>query len=55
LHFKRIRRQHTVKYQAVGKKNGSCADYQTTKTMPSNNVQLKPILVVDPNGVKSCR
>jgi hypothetical protein len=62
LHFKRIGRQQspgvmTVKYQAVGKKNGSCADYQVTETMPfpPNNVQLKPILVVDPNGVKSCR
>lgn len=47
----------TVKYEAVAKKNGSCAEYQITDTMPfpPNKVQLRPILVVDPNGVKACR
>jgi len=62
LHFQRIAQQRspgviTLKYQAVAKKNGSCAHYQITDTMPfpPNNVQLKPILVVDPNGLKSCR
>lgn len=62
LHFKRISQKQstgvmTVKYEAVARKNGSCAEYQITNTMPfpPNNVQLKPILVVDPNGVKACR
>jgi hypothetical protein len=62
LRFKRIAQERspgviTLKYQAVAKKNGSCAHYQITDTMifPPNNVQLKPILVVDPNGVNSCR
>jgi len=62
LHFKRISEKRspgvvTLKYQAVAKKNGSCADYQITDTMtfPPPNPQMPPILVVDPNGVKACR
>ena len=62
LHFKRVSEKRGVgiltrQYEAVAKKNGSCAEYQITDTMPvqPNNVQLKPILVVDPGGVKACR
>jgi len=62
LHFKRVSEKRspgviTLKYEAVAKKNGSCADYQITDTMtfPPPNPQMPPILVVDPNGVKACR
>jgi len=39
------------------KRNGSCSEYQITDTMPLPpvNVQIRPILVVDPDGVKACR
>jgi len=62
LHFKRISQKQspgvmTLKYEAVAKKNGSCAAYEITDTMPfpPANPQMKPILLVDPNGVKACR
>lgn len=62
LHFKRIGRKQspgvmTVKYGAFAKKNGSCAEYQITHTIPfpPANPQMKPILVVDPDGVRPCR
>lgn len=62
LHFKRISEERspgvlTLKYEAIAKKNGSCADYQITDTMtfPPPNPQMPPILVVDSNGVKACR
>jgi hypothetical protein len=62
LHFKRISEKRfpgviTLKYEAVAKKSRSCADYEITDTMPLTpaNPQMKPILVVDSNGVKACR
>ena len=62
LHFKRISEKRspgviTLKYDAAATKNGSCAEYEITDTMvlPPANPQLRPILVVDPNGVKACR
>jgi len=62
LHFKRISEKRspgviTLKYQAVAKKNGSCAEYGITDTivLPPPNPQMPPILVVEPNGVKACR
>jgi len=62
LHRKRLSENRnpgimTVKYKAVAKKNGSCAEYQITDTMPfpPDNVQLKPILVVEASGVTACR
>jgi hypothetical protein len=61
LHFKRIGQQRslgimTLKYEAVARKNGSCAEYHITDTMPFQpNVYMKPTLVVDPGGVKACR
>lgn len=62
LHFKRISEKRspgvvTLKYEAVARKNGSCADYQITDTMalPPPNPQMRPIFVVDPNGVRPCR
>jgi len=62
LHFKRVSEQRDVgiltrQYRAVAKKNGSCAEYQITDTMPlpPANVQMKPILVVKPSGVTTCQ
>lgn len=62
LHFKRISEERspgviTLKYVAVAKKNGLCADYQITNTMtfPPPNPQMPPILVIDRNGVKPCK
>ena len=62
LHFKRSGQRRTpgvitLKYNAVAKKNESCAEYAITDTMPSppSNPQIKPILVVDLLGVKACR
>lgn len=60
LHFKRISEKRssgvlTLKYEAVAKKNGSCADYEITDTFPFPPNYIRPILVVDPNGVKACR
>jgi hypothetical protein len=62
LHFKRISEKRlpgviTLKYEAIAKKNSSCADYEITDTMPLTpaNPQVKPILVVDSNGVRACR
>ena len=47
----------TVQYQAVAKKNGSCAAYLITERLPLPpvNVQIKPTLVVEPTGVTPCR
>jgi hypothetical protein len=62
LHFERISEKRspgvvTLKYEAVAKKNGLCAEYQITDTMtfPPPNPQMPPILVVDPNGVRACQ
>jgi hypothetical protein len=41
----------TLKYEAVAKKNGSCAEYEITDTMPfpPNYVQLKvPEMLANP-------
>jgi len=42
----------TRQYRAVAQKNGSCADYQITDTMPVPpvNVQMRLTLVVDPSA-----
>ena len=47
----------TRQYRAVAQKKGSCVVTQITDTMPlqPNNVQIKPILVVEPSGVMACR
>ena len=65
LHFKRVSYGKpvavggvmTASYRVVAKKNGLCAEYQITDTMsfPPNNVQIRPMLVVEPNGVAACR
>ena len=63
LHFKHVSEKRGVgiltrRYRAVAKKNGSCAEYQITDTIPFPepvNVQIKPILVVEPGGVTACR
>ena len=62
LHFKRVSEKRgacilTRQYRAVAQKPGYCAEYQITDTMPlqPNNVQIKPILVVKPSGVRACR
>jgi hypothetical protein len=62
LRFKRVSEKRglgilTRQYRAVAKKNGSCAEYQITDTMllTPGNVQIKPILVVEPSGVMACR
>ena len=62
LHFKRVSEKRglgllTRQYWAVAKRNGSCVEYQITDTIPvqPNNVQIKPILVVEPSGVRACR
>jgi hypothetical protein len=63
LRFKRISEKRgagilTHQYRAVAQKNGSCVVYQITDTMPlqPNNVQTKPILVVEPSGLmRACR
>jgi hypothetical protein len=60
LHFKRVKESRkvgvlTLEYQVLAKKAGSCAEYQVTDTMPiPGNVQIQPILVVDPGGVHAC-
>jgi hypothetical protein len=62
LHFKRVSEQRDVgiltrRYRALAKKNGSSAEYQITETMPlpPANVQMKPILVVEPSDVTTCQ
>ena len=61
LRFKRVRESRnvgvlTLEYRVLAKKSGSCAEYQVTDTMPiPGNVQIQPILVVDPGGVHACR
>jgi hypothetical protein len=46
-----------AKYRAVAKKNGSCAEYQISDTMIFTlpTPQMKPMLVIEPSGVKACR
>jgi hypothetical protein len=62
LHFKRVTEKRTIgiltrQYRAVARKNGLCAQYQITDTipLPPVHVQIKPNLVIEPSGVKSCR
>lgn len=61
LRFKRVKESRnvgvlTLEYRVVAKKSGSCAEYQLSDTMPiPGNVQIQPILVVDPGGVHACR
>jgi hypothetical protein len=62
LHFKRLGEKRspgvtTFEYQAIAQKNGSCADYQITDTMPAPppNPQMKRIVVVEPSSVTACR
>jgi hypothetical protein len=62
LRFSRISESRSpgvmiLKYQAIAKKNGSCAEYQISDTIvvPPFNPQIKPILVVEPSDVKACR
>jgi hypothetical protein len=62
LHFKRVHERRgigllTYQYRAVAKRNGWCAEYRITDTMPfpPMNVQIKPTLVVEPSGVTACR
>jgi hypothetical protein len=62
LRFQRMseKRSHGVlilRYNAVARKNGSCAAYEITDTrvLPPPNPQMSSILVVEPNGVKPCR
>jgi hypothetical protein len=62
LRFKRLSEIRGVgiltrQYRAVAQKGGSCAEYQITDTipLPPANVQIKPILVVEPSGVTACR
>ena len=46
-----------LKHEAVGKKNGSCVEYEIADMMelPPPNTQTPPILVVEANGVKACK
>ncbi len=62
LKFKRLSEDRGVgiltrRYQAVAKKNGSCAEYQIidTRPFPPVNPQIKPNLTVEPSGVKACQ
>jgi hypothetical protein len=61
LHFKRLSESRfpgvlTLQYQAIAKKSGLCAEYQITDTKDApRSGQIKPILVVEPNGVMACR
>jgi hypothetical protein len=62
LHFKHKADERLIgvviaKYRAVAKKSGVCAEYDITDTFPfpPNNVQIKPILVVEPSGTRNCR
>lgn len=46
----------TLEYSVLAKKAGSCAEYHVTDTMPiPGNVQIQPILVVDPGAVHACQ
>jgi hypothetical protein len=61
LRFKRVKESRnvgvlTLQYRVLAEKAGSCAEYQVTDTMPiPGNVQIQPILVVDPGAVHACR
>lgn len=62
LKFKRLGEEHSAGvrsrlYRAIAKKDGQCAEYLIVDTMPFPpfNVQIKPSLTVEPDGVKECR
>lgn len=60
LHFNRTSEKRWVGvvsrgYRAIAKKNGACAEYQITDTMPlAPNIQIKPSLIVEPAGIQLC-
>ena len=62
LHFKRVSESRgagilTRNYRALARKSGSCAGYRVTDTLPlpSGNVQIRPMPVVEPNSVRACQ
>jgi hypothetical protein len=61
LKFKRVAEEHPLgllllRYQAVARKGGTCAEYRISQTIPvAGNVQIKPAVNVEPEGVKACR
>ena len=61
LRFKRVKESRnigvlTLEYTVLAKKAGSCAEYLVTDTVPiPGNVQIQPVLVVDPGAVHACR
>lgn len=61
LRFKRLKESRnvgvlTLEYKVLARKAGSCAEYHVTDTVPiPGNVQIQPILVVDPGAVHACR
>jgi hypothetical protein len=62
LHFKRVSESRGVgiltrSYRVLARKSGSCAEYRVTDTLPlpSGNVQIRPLLVVEPDGVRACQ
>ena len=62
LHFKRVSQERYVgvwrdKYQVLAQKDSLCAHYQITDTkpVPPPNVQIKPMLIVEADGVQVCR
>jgi len=61
LRFKRVCERRglailTREYRVSAKKNGSCAEYQITDTMPLPpfNVPVKPAVIVEPGGLIAC-
>jgi hypothetical protein len=45
------------KYRAVAERNKICAEYRITDVQPVSpqNVQIKPNLVVETGGTRTCR
>jgi hypothetical protein len=61
LHFRRVKEKRGVgiltrQYQVIAKSVRMCAEYRITDTMPMGpgNVQMRPILVVEPGGISAC-
>ena len=62
LRFKRVLERRnlgllTYQYRVVARRNGSCARYLVTDTIPMGpgNVQMQRIVVVEPGDVTACR
>ncbi len=62
LHFKALSETRRVgiltrKYSVIAKKNGCCAQYAITDTvpLPPNNVQIRPTLVIERTSLTTCR